>query len=76
MPSTTVRPRPTADPYTDTDVVDARARLRRNTLAYARGPALAGLLMDAAARIAAAVPAARLRFRRSSDVAVTVFGAL
>jgi hypothetical protein len=25
MPSTTVRPRPTADPYADTDVVDARA---------------------------------------------------
>ena len=41
MPSTTLRPRPTADPYADTDVVDARApRFLQATVGAGAGRAL------------------------------------
>jgi hypothetical protein len=51
------------------DVAQSRAAILRNTLAYVREPATAGLLQDAAAAIAARVPCARLRFARDPGIA-------
>lgn len=47
---------------------EARRRILRNTLAHARDLSTVGLLQDVAAKIAARVACARLRFRRDQGI--------
>ena len=50
-------------------VAEGRTQLLRNTLAYVRDADTAGRLQDVAARVAARVPCARLRFARDDGMA-------